>query len=163
MTTILPVVITILQSGDGYVFIERKKEPYSGLWSLVGGKMQPGEHIHEAAIREVSEETGSEVLNYRYRGFVSERLVDNESQLITQFLIFVGKADVSNFESEHAEGKLASFTREEIDERQDEFLPSDWHMFKSFESDEIDSRMYEAEMKYEDGKYSLVYYRKVQD
>ena len=161
MTSILPIVITILSSGEDYVFIERKKDPYSGLWSLVGGKLQPGEHIQEAAVREVMEETGSEeVLNYKYCGLVSERLVDKENHLKAHFLIFVGKAEVIDFVPEHIEGRLKAFSKEDIHRNKEEFIPSDWYMFKSFESDTNSGMMYDAELRLVDNRYNLIYYRK---
>lgn len=36
----------------------RRKEPYYGLYNLVGGKIEPGENHLEAAYRELFEETG---------------------------------------------------------------------------------------------------------
>lgn len=36
----------------------RAKEPYKGLYNLVGGKVEPGETGEEAAYRELAEETG---------------------------------------------------------------------------------------------------------
>ena len=37
---------------------ERKKDPYLGLYNLVGGKIEPGEQGLDAAYRELWEETG---------------------------------------------------------------------------------------------------------
>ena len=37
---------------------KRHKEPYKGLYNLVGGKIEPGEHGFAAAYRELQEETG---------------------------------------------------------------------------------------------------------
>ena len=45
MSKIIPIVITILEHQDQYLFIQRKNPPYEGLWSLVGGKVNVGEHI----------------------------------------------------------------------------------------------------------------------
>ncbi len=44
---------------DGRVLIAtRAKPPASGLWSLPGGKVEPGETLEEAALRELAEEVG---------------------------------------------------------------------------------------------------------
>ena len=44
---------------DGRVLIvERAKPPLSGVWSLPGGHVEPGEPAAEAALRELAEETG---------------------------------------------------------------------------------------------------------
>lgn len=44
---------------DGEVLlVERGKPPMSGVWSLPGGHIEPGETAREAACRELAEETG---------------------------------------------------------------------------------------------------------
>lgn len=44
---------------DGRVLlIKRAREPLAGLWTLPGGRCEPGETADEAAIREVREEVG---------------------------------------------------------------------------------------------------------
>lgn len=40
------------------LFCKRTKNPYKGLYNLVGGKIETGEDGFEAAYRELSEETG---------------------------------------------------------------------------------------------------------
>lgn len=40
------------------LFCHRLKDPYKGLYNLVGGKLEPGEDGLEAAYRELWEETG---------------------------------------------------------------------------------------------------------
>eukprot|EP01128_Nolandella_sp_AFSM9_P007513 TRINITY_DN4139_c0_g1_i1.p1 TRINITY_DN4139_c0_g1~~TRINITY_DN4139_c0_g1_i1.p1 ORF type:complete len:194 (-),score=46.59 TRINITY_DN4139_c0_g1_i1:112-693(-) len=42
---------------ENIVLIQRGKEPNKGYWSLPGGRVEPGETLVEAAIREVEEET----------------------------------------------------------------------------------------------------------
>lgn len=44
--------------GDCVLLVERGKPPVSGMWSLPGGHIEPGESAREAARREVMEETG---------------------------------------------------------------------------------------------------------
>ena len=48
---------------DGMILlVERAKPPWQGLWSLPGGHVEWGETLRAAAIREVLEETGIEVV-----------------------------------------------------------------------------------------------------
>jgi 8-oxo-dGTP pyrophosphatase MutT (NUDIX family) len=123
---------------------------------MVGGKMNLGEHIHDAAVREVMEETGATgVRNYEYRGMVSERLV-----ISAHFLIFVGYAEIDGFKDSHREGDLKLFTFDEVLGKDADFLPSDWHMFQGFNVTAGWSGMYEAELLHDGARYHLNYYRK---
>lgn len=160
MTQILPIVITILECDNRYLFLKRRKEPYANLWSLVGGKVNAGEHIRAAAIREVMEETGApEVIDYTFKGMVSERLVGPTGSLLSHFLIFVGRASIDEYQPHNREGDLSLFTKDDIDSGRYPFLPSDRHMFDCFVGRESSSEIHEAEMVQDNG-YSLTYYRK---
>ena len=48
-------------SGLKILLIQRKNEPFQGLWALPGGFMDMDETIEECACRELKEETGLEV------------------------------------------------------------------------------------------------------
>lgn len=160
MSKIIPIVITILEHQNQYLFIQRKNPPYEGLWSLVGGKVNVGEHISAAAIREVLEETGAtSVDDYEYRGFVSERLVDTDGNLISQFFIFVGHATIPNFIQNNREGNLDLFTLEAIDNNKSVVLPSDFEMFHRFLKMPERTIVHEVELLRDDKGYRLVYYR----
>ena len=55
-------VAAVIWNGRGEVLlIRRAKEPRIGQWSLPGGKVEFGETLIAAVLREVSEETGLEV------------------------------------------------------------------------------------------------------
>jgi ADP-ribose pyrophosphatase YjhB (NUDIX family) len=43
------------------LMIRRGREPNEGLWSIPGGRVEPGEFLSDAVKREVKEETGLEV------------------------------------------------------------------------------------------------------
>lgn len=161
MTSMIPIVISILRYKDRYLFLKRANYPYENLWSLVGGKVGIGEHILEAAKREVLEETGAASLpSYEYRGVVSERLVQSDSALVNHFLIFVGYGEIDSYSESHREGELALFTLDEIDSRRSEFLPSDLFMFDCFREANDTPYVYEAELEHDKGDYTLNYYRK---
>ena len=164
MTKMVPIAITILQCGERYLFLQRRNPPYENLWSMVGGKVGLGEHIRSAAIREVTEETGTpEVNNYEYRGLVSERLVESDGTLSAHFLIFVGYSKIPSFNENHREGNLALFTEDEIESTMEQFLPSDYQMFNCFKDQESIQSTYEAELLHDDTGYHLIYYRKSGD
>lgn len=50
--------------------IRRGQEPGRGLWSLPGGRVEPGESDHQAVVREMAEETGLRVRPGRLVGRV---------------------------------------------------------------------------------------------
>ena len=162
MTLMIPIAITILRHGDRFLFLKRRNPPYENLWSMVGGKVVPGEHIQAAAVREVMEETGaSNVSSYEYRGMVSERLIEGDGSLSAHFLIFVSYGEINSFIENHREGTLALFKEEEILSLESDFLPSDYHMFRCFR-DRNGPILYEAELLHDDG-YHLNYFRECGD
>jgi 8-oxo-dGTP diphosphatase len=50
------------------LMILRGHEPAKGLWSIPGGRIEPGESDEQAVVREVREETGLEVTSGRLLG-----------------------------------------------------------------------------------------------
>jgi len=49
----------VVRRDDGRILVIRRGRPPSqGLWSVPGGRVEPGETLEEAARREVAEETG---------------------------------------------------------------------------------------------------------
>jgi 8-oxo-dGTP diphosphatase len=60
--TTVPCAGAIVRDGAGrLLLIRRGREPGLGLWSLPGGRVEPGEAGAVAAVREVREETGLDV------------------------------------------------------------------------------------------------------
>lgn len=55
----IPCVGAVVTDGQGrLLMIKRGHEPGAGLWSIPGGRIEPGETDAEALVREMSEETG---------------------------------------------------------------------------------------------------------
>jgi len=58
----IPCVGAVIKDRDGrLLLIRRGHEPGAGLWSLPGGRIEPGETDRQAVAREVLEETGLRV------------------------------------------------------------------------------------------------------
>ena len=51
-------IVVVAPEGDRWLMCKRRKDPYLGLYNLVGGKIEPGEPSEAAAFRELNEETG---------------------------------------------------------------------------------------------------------
>jgi acetyl-CoA carboxylase carboxyl transferase subunit beta len=62
------------------LLVRRGHGPAAGTWSVPGGRVEPGETLHEAVIREVAEETGIAVVVDRFLGWV-ERIGDTPGGL----------------------------------------------------------------------------------
>jgi 8-oxo-dGTP diphosphatase len=54
------VGVVLVEEGR-ILLVERGHEPSKGLWAVPGGKVDLGETLRDAAVREVAEETGLEV------------------------------------------------------------------------------------------------------
>lgn len=58
----IPCVGAVIKDDEGrLLLIKRGHEPAAGLWSLPGGRIEPGETDIQALIREIAEETGLEI------------------------------------------------------------------------------------------------------
>ncbi|MBN9348129.1 MAG: NUDIX domain-containing protein, partial [Devosia sp.] len=50
---------------DDLLLIQRNRPPSEGLWTLPGGRLEPGETPEQCAIRELKEELGLDVFGLR--------------------------------------------------------------------------------------------------
>lgn len=55
----IPGAGIVVWRGDEVLLIRRGKPPHAGEWSIPGGKVEYGETVREAALRELMEETGT--------------------------------------------------------------------------------------------------------
>jgi len=82
---VLAVSAVILDDQNRVLLVERGQPPGEGLWSLPGGRVEPGERLAEACAREVREETGLEVVPGSLVG-IAERISPEHHYVILGFL-----------------------------------------------------------------------------
>ena len=73
-------------SAGRLLLVQRDTEPGQGLWSLPGGRVEFGETLAEACVRELLEETGIEGVCGELIGWV-ERLSDAHHFVILDFAV----------------------------------------------------------------------------
>jgi ADP-ribose pyrophosphatase YjhB (NUDIX family) len=71
--------------GERVLLIRRGRPPDEGLWSVPGGKLEPGETLAQAVAREVREETGL-VVEVGPLACVVERMGDGYHFVILDYL-----------------------------------------------------------------------------
>ena len=62
--TLLAASVAIVRQAD-VLLIERSRPPSEGLWTLPGGRLEPGESAETCAIREIREELGLAVFGLK--------------------------------------------------------------------------------------------------
>ncbi len=67
-----PATLCILRSERGLLLLKRKKPPYVGMFVPIGGKIDPHESAHDAAIRETYEEAGLTLKVMQLAGILTE-------------------------------------------------------------------------------------------
>ena len=76
---LIPCVGAVIKDERGrLLLIKRGHDPGAGLWSLPGGRVEPGETDTEALVREMREETGLEVRTGRLLGSVRRPYGDGD-------------------------------------------------------------------------------------
>ena len=76
----------VIRADERVLLIERGRAPSLGLWTLPGGRLEPGEDAAAAAAREVLEETGLEVRLLAFLETVQLARADGEAFVIDEFL-----------------------------------------------------------------------------
>lgn len=132
MSRPLNIVASPVIYKDKFLLIKRNKEPYTGFWSMVGGKIEFGEDIETAIVREIEEETGLKVKFSAVRGVVYETLKEGKKQ-IDHFIIWVCETHASHDGAkEQSEGEVKWFSKSDLKKYQRQFIPSDYAMINTF-------------------------------
>ena len=130
--TPIAVAISALVKSNKILLIKRIRGDYIGLLGLPGGKIEKNEHLSDAAIREVLEESGIKADFKNYLGLVSEHLIEN-NKVVKHFLLHICKLKPKTTEIlKSQEGKLEWFDLNRIDKIKDKIIPSDYLIIKKF-------------------------------
>lgn len=70
MRIVRAAAAVVVREDGRLLLIRRGTEPQRGRWSVPGGRVEPGETVAEAAVREAFEETGARVRAERELGVV---------------------------------------------------------------------------------------------
>jgi len=113
------IVNCLIPWQHGFVMLQK---PRRGWWVLPGGKVEPGELWHKAAIREAQEETGLSITAVRLRGLHTLTIFgDNNTPTLQRVIAqFVAEGVSGTLLSESKEGKLSVMTAPDV-----ETLPMD--------------------------------------
>ena len=127
------VVLNALLRDSEILLLKRAKAPYKDYWTMPGGKIKPGEHIEDAALRELKEETAITAEFVGIRGIASEVLHRENGRKKAHFLMFVCELKPKQKEFvESNEGALKWFKISEIKKPNGKVFPSDWKMLNEF-------------------------------
>ncbi len=130
---ITPAVIVAITDKDKILLTRYSDRPYKKL-SLVAGFVEIGETLEEALKREVMEEVGLKVKNFRY--FKSQPWAFSQSLLMGFFVELEGSPNVTVDESELSEATW--FSREEIPPCETTLSLTN-EMIEAFRTNKIDS------------------------
>lgn len=126
----LSVVIGALVHQNKVLLIRRVKGDYIGYWGFPGGKIEKNEHVSEAAVREIKEETGITSSFTEHLGLVSELLFNGEN-VKHHFLLHFCRLEPTEITYVIGEeGKLAWFDLNEIQFFKKNIIPSDYIMIE---------------------------------
>ena len=83
----VPCVGVVMLDGRGRLLVIRRGHaPSAGRWSIPGGRVEPGETLEVAAVREAREETGLDVVVGEVAGQVELAGIDDQVYDVTDFV-----------------------------------------------------------------------------
>ena len=93
--------IVVNRSTRSLLMIKREHEPYKGLWTLPGGKLEYGESLADGMKREVQEETGAAISSIPSIEYFVNEIISDDSHyvIVTGVFDYAGMHDTVSAES----------------------------------------------------------------
>lgn len=123
-TTIRLTVAVVVRNDEGGVLLEKRRD--CGLWGMPGGRLEPGESVSAAAIREIFEETGYAIRVRRLLGVYSEpadRIISFPDNVVQSVDVLVEAEIVSGTLTLSDESEAMTFFRPGAFPAESEIIP----------------------------------------
>lgn len=159
----LPVAVCIVEHEGKFPLIKFKRNYLAGRWGLPGGKLDDGEHVPDAAVRELREEVGIETEFWKLVAVVDEIALDREGQAV-RCILFVCRMrptkTVSLEKRSLPEGDIEWFTLEQVKAMESEFVRSDFKILLDLNEPKWYGN-FRSRQEWQDGKLQLTYFDRI--
>lgn len=126
----LSVAVGVVIQDGNVLLINRERGEYTDKWALPGGKIETGEHVDEAVVREVREEAGIGTRFETYEGIVSEQLLDGDT-ITNQFVLHICRlSPLEKGLSSGDEGETRWVSMEDIGSYEGSIVASDYRILQ---------------------------------
>lgn len=127
----ISVAVGVVFNEGNVLLITRLGGAYQGMWGIPGGKIEVNEHVGDAAVRELLEETGIKTTFSKHVALISEHLVENRV-VEKHFLLHLCLLSpiTTNTSQQEGEGKPQWFPLSNLSMMRDMIIPSDYLMIE---------------------------------
>lgn len=131
-----PVVAAFIKKNDKYLVVFEPRFNNNGIWRVPGGRLEYGETVEEALIREMKEELNVDININRYLGFGQDHVIIRK-KLKASRLIHYFECEIVNGEPEIMEDEASEIKWVTLNEMKklEPLEGSIIDMFKRFKTD----------------------------